>query len=173
MVTQIKNNPYKKRVVVVLIIMLAILGMGFLLNQERKNTVTKKRQLAELKNDLNRLDTLLQAYEQNAKELSQIERTLPKTYEEVAVVIAQFEEAAAQHDQSLDVQVKDLSHTEQGGVASIDVTLTTTGLYRNFSLMMSTISLLPYHTRLDALDVSGRENGLQNEAKLRVFIQDN
>jgi len=50
--------------------------------------------------------------------------------------------------------------------------LQTSGSYSNFSNMMSTIAKLPYHTRLDALQIDNTEGGLTHEATLRVYIQE-
>ncbi|OGK14122.1 hypothetical protein A3H80_04675 [Candidatus Roizmanbacteria bacterium RIFCSPLOWO2_02_FULL_37_19] len=172
MVDNIKKNPYLIRIFAIIITLVCVIALSLLLNTERKTTLRTKAELAKATEDLRLLDNLLADYNQNINAIEAVENTVPQSYEDVAFAISQFEQAAAQNGQDLTIVIKDKAHEEQGGLDSVEVVLQTSGSYSNFSNMMSTIAKLPYHTRLDALQIDNTEGGLTHEATLRVYIQE-
>lgn len=172
MVNKLKKNPFLTRLFVCLVLFLTIVIVGVLLNKERQNSIVKRQELARVKEELRLLNSLQADYLNNKEKISALQNTVPSTYDEIAFVLTQLEQAASLNGQEIVMTLKDSSQTEPGGLKSLELTINASGSYSGFAAMMSTIASLPYHSKLQALQIGSTEGGLASEATLKIYIQD-
>ncbi len=153
------------------ITLLATILTGYALSGQKTRLYEKKVRLEERKRDLALLDRILADYETHKVSIEAAVRTLPKTYEDVSFVVSQIERLAKANRQELETQLEKDAQKESGELASLKITLKTSGSYTDFSQLMSGLALLPYHTRLDTLQIDEAGGNVETVATIRLYLQ--
>lgn len=149
---------------------LSLIIVSFFILQEKKAIVNQKKELFQLKRDLELLDKILVDRKQNEEKIQKVAKTLPVTYEEVALAISEVETIATDSSQTLETKIEENSVSEQNDLSSIKVTLKTSGSYDNFSKFLTSFAQSPYHTRIDVLKIEKSGQELVNTFSLRLFL---
>lgn len=164
------THPILAPSLVALVIVIATGLSGYGLSKQKTVLLSQRLRLEERKRDLELLDKILADQQLYETKIQAINRTVPKNYEEVSNVVSNIERVAAANQQEFETQLEQDAQPESGGLSSIKLTLKTVGSYADFSQMMSGLSRLPYHTRVDALQIDEAGGKAEAVVTLRLFI---
>lgn len=151
-----------------LIVLAGIMGV---ISSEKKTVLNQKVALAGLKNDLTHLDTILTDKKQYGAAIGSVTRTLPKDYNEVASAVGTLEQVAKSTNLTGDLTIDDKPKPESNGLQSLSIVFHTTGSYSDINTFLTNVSLLPYHTRVDALQFDGTGGKITAVITIRLYMQ--
>lgn len=169
----LKNKTSGKILISIIFASLAILAIaftGYLLIQEKKNIISERLELARLQRDLTLLDKILTDQKENEEKIKMITRTLPVSFNEVAFAVAQFERIASTNEQELETKIEEIATPEQNDLLSLQITLKTSGGYSSFSKMLTDLTHLSYHTKIDTLKIEGVGEETDTLVNLRLYL---
>lgn len=164
---QLVKNRILAMSLLVFVMFLVTLWTCSLIVGEKKTILAQKMELASLNNDLGLLDRLLVDQKNSREKVAAAAKTLPKSFQEVAYVMAQIEKIASGNGQTLEAKVGETVVAEPNNLSSLKITLKTSGSYASFAQMLTDLARLPYHTQVDSLQVG--EAGA-NQVDFRLFL---
>src|SRR4030042_415606 len=144
--------------------------VGKALSKEAKLIAASKLKLAESNRDLVLLDNILVDRQKYAADIEKIKKSLPGDYWEVAFFTEQLEKLAAANNLVLETAIDTTVKEDTGGLSSLKFTIKTKGSYQSNAKMLSDISGLPYHTRVDSIKMQKEEGRIAGITTFRLFV---
>lgn len=157
-------------VILALFSILAVVFTGNLLLNEKKAVIAKRTELAGLQKDLELLDKILVDQKNNEEKIKTASRTLPASFKEVAFFISQIEGISSKNGQELETKIEEVPTPEQNDLLGLGISLEISGAYSSFSEMLTDLTHLPYHTRVDSLKVEETGGKISSLVNLRLYL---
>lgn len=165
------KNPLVFAFTMLVFVLLALTISVLLLFRQKERTVTNKKELLALKQDLINLDQILTDRKAYEVQLTKIYASLPGTPEEVSQVLSQFELFAKNDGLSYDAKLADTAMVESGGVQSIKTTITLNGSYTGIKTWLGNVATLASHTAVDSIIAEQGKGAVQATVVMRLFVQ--
>ena len=149
-----------------LVVILALWGMS----GQKQALLVQKSRLAVLSADLANLDRILSDEKQYGETIRKVEATLPKEYSDVAATVSLIELTAKSDNLATDFKIDEKPKAEQSSLYSLSMVVKTTGSYTDIAKFTSDLSLLPYHTHVDAITFDGVGGKVNAAITVRLFM---
>lgn len=153
--------------VTMLLVILAMWGVS----GQKRVVLSQKAQLQTLTTDLSNLDKILSDEKTYAPAMQSIIASLPKDYSDVAGAVAAIELSAKTNNLPTDLTIDEKAKPETGSLNSLTITMKTSGSYTDIGNFASNLSQLPYHTRIDAMELDGAGGKLTATITIRLYMQ--
>jgi hypothetical protein len=173
MVKHYKFTP-KTNLLISTALILVTLGMlvffGSKVSTASDNVYKQKNKLSDLKNDLATLDIVLEDKNKYQDKVDLVVKSLPASYQDVAFYASQLERIADTQSHTLETTIDKNTKAETDGTSSLKITLNTGGGYSSYSQMLTGLSTLPYHTRVDSIKVDNNGGNVSTLINFRLFV---
>lgn len=153
-----------------LVIVLLMIITGHFLYREGEIIADYRQKLTFLNQDLVLLDKILSDQKTYQEKISIVKKTLPATFEDVTVAVTQIEKLASINNQKIEIKIADQTVKEANNLLSLKLSLKTTGSYGGYSMMLTGLSRLPYHTQIDSIKMEQVNKELSILTDLRLYI---
>jgi Tfp pilus assembly protein PilO len=172
MVKLLKNN--KLILYAAIAINIILIGLLVLLNysalKKQSDIQQKRTQLLVLKQDLLALDNVIADKNGEKNRIDMVLNSLPKSYEEIAYYTEVIEKISEKNSQVLETKIDNKAKDENQGLVSLKYSIKTTGNYSSYSQMLSDLSNLPYHIRIDSLKIENQKGKIVALTNFRLYI---
>ncbi len=132
---------------------------------------TSKLKVAEINRDISLIDKVNDDVKKYESEIKEIVNTLPHEYYELSFFNSQIENIAKENNLTLDIQADKEKKEEKELYDSIGYSISMTGKYLSFANFLSQMSKLPYHTKIDKINIFNEEGVLTAKINFRIFVQ--
>ncbi|MFC1600672.1 type 4a pilus biogenesis protein PilO [Patescibacteria group bacterium] len=130
-----------------------------------------KVKVAEIKRDVSLLDKISQEKNQYSDNIDKIKSTLPSKYYEISFFTTELERLAQNNGLNMQININENKKEETSTVNSISYLLEIDGNYTSVSNFLTQLSNLPYHTNLERLEFSRKEDQPAVKITFKLFTQ--
>ncbi len=169
-------NLTKKSANVVVILALYVISLlliifvaGRLLSVKDQFIQTRTN-IANLNNDLAKLDKIVEDEKKNENAVKEIMATLPSSYSDVSKFAQTLEKAAKDSGSSIEVSI-DKETKKEKALSTLGFSVKTKGDYTSLKNTMALLSQLPYHTSVDSLKVDTEGGELTTLVHFKLFMK--
>lgn len=152
------------------LLLLIGLGLTFYYLHQTDQVLAKKRELKnQLGKDLAALDQLIEVKKTYSQDLGIIAQSLPASYRDVALYTQNLEQLASKSNQVLETKIDAQTKPDKSGLNSLTYSITTTGSFLEFNELISRIASLPFHTKIDSINLTNAE-GQSTTTTYRLYL---
>jgi len=159
--------------IVALVTLVAVFVTAFSLHKQTLNLNQKRSELAHLQQDVVLLDKIATDQKARQASLDAITASVPSTYQEFAYVLEKIEQLASDAQQTIEIAPTEAATPEPDSLDTVTLTIKTSGSYSSLTQFLTNLTRLPYHTRLDSIQVDQDGNQVASLISIRLFIIDN